>query len=172
MKIAVSNCQGASRVIDCEKKEGSFNKAFIIRMDNGAEVVARLPTRIAGPPKLTVCSEVATIEFGMPAIMEAEASSLYGIVKRRTSVPLPRILDWNVNPSNPVGVEYIIMSLVPGVSLRDKWNTMSGSQQIACIGSLGRLMRELSSLNFPAYGSLYFHKDQPENSVWWTRCSA
>lgn len=53
----------ASKVVDCVKKEGGFNRVFIFTLDSGHRVVARLPTRIAGPPRLTTNSEVATIEY-------------------------------------------------------------------------------------------------------------
>ncbi|BDD57422.1 hypothetical protein MAP00_002785 [Monascus purpureus] len=52
----------ASKVVDCVKKEGGFNRVFIFTLDSGHRVVARLPTRIAGPPRLTTNSEVATID--------------------------------------------------------------------------------------------------------------
>jgi hypothetical protein len=40
--------------------EGLHNKAFILTMDNGMEVVAKLPNPNAGPARYTTASEVAT----------------------------------------------------------------------------------------------------------------
>jgi hypothetical protein len=40
--------------------EGSFNNAFIITINNGAEVFAKLPNPNAGPSQYTTASEVAT----------------------------------------------------------------------------------------------------------------
>ena len=62
-KKAVELCPGAQRVIRYEKKEGGFNRSFIITMDDGTKVVARLPTCIAGPRRLTTNSEVATMTY-------------------------------------------------------------------------------------------------------------
>lgn len=45
------------------KHEGGFNKVFEITMDNGAKVIARLPTRVAGPTDLVTHSEVATLAY-------------------------------------------------------------------------------------------------------------
>lgn len=59
----ISLCPGAANITDHEKKEGGFNKVFIFTMDTGSRVVARIPTRIAGPPRLTTNSEVATITY-------------------------------------------------------------------------------------------------------------
>lgn len=62
-KRVVALCQGATSIVSYEKKEGGFNRVFIFTSDNGKRVVARLPTRIAGPFKLTTNSEVATIKY-------------------------------------------------------------------------------------------------------------
>jgi hypothetical protein len=50
-----------TRVTKCA--EGLHNKAFILEMDNGSEVFAKLPNPNAGPAHLTVSSEVATREL-------------------------------------------------------------------------------------------------------------
>jgi hypothetical protein len=43
--------------------EGQYNKAFLMTMDNGAEVVAKIPNPNAGPAFYTTASEVATRHF-------------------------------------------------------------------------------------------------------------
>lgn len=43
--------------------EGLHNKAFILKMDNGSEVFAKLPNPNAGPAHFSVASEVATREL-------------------------------------------------------------------------------------------------------------
>ncbi len=62
-KRVIELCLGAVSIANCEKIEGGFNRVFIFTCDNGKRVVARLPTRVAGPPKLTTNSEVATIKY-------------------------------------------------------------------------------------------------------------
>lgn len=62
---AVNVCTGATKVARYEKKEGGFNKAFLLWLDNGACVVARVPYRIAGPRRLITNSEVATMAYSM-----------------------------------------------------------------------------------------------------------
>jgi hypothetical protein len=64
-KKAVNTCSGATKVIRYEKKEGGFNRVFILYLDNGERVVARVPFRIAGPRRLVTNSEVATMAYGM-----------------------------------------------------------------------------------------------------------
>ncbi|KAG9236357.1 hypothetical protein BJ875DRAFT_533605 [Amylocarpus encephaloides] len=61
--IAVSS-EGArycTRVLKC--REGLNNKAYLLTMDNGSEVFAKLPNPIAGSAYYTTASEVATREF-------------------------------------------------------------------------------------------------------------
>jgi hypothetical protein len=60
---AVSACPGATKVVKYEKREGGFNRVFLLKMDNGLCVVARIPTDIAGPARLTTNSEVATMTY-------------------------------------------------------------------------------------------------------------
>lgn len=44
--------------------EGGFNKVFLLRSESGREVIARIPTPIAGPPRYTTASEAATRSLG------------------------------------------------------------------------------------------------------------
>ena len=62
-KKVIELCPGAMSITGYEKKEGGFNKVFIFTMDDASRVVARLPTCLSGPPKLTTNSEVATIKY-------------------------------------------------------------------------------------------------------------
>lgn len=60
---AISLCPEATKIFKCEKREGGFNRVFLFIMDTGSCVVARLPTGIARPPRLTTNSEVATMTY-------------------------------------------------------------------------------------------------------------
>lgn len=40
-----------------------YNKAFLLTMNDGTQVVAKLPNPNAGAPHFTTASEVATMEF-------------------------------------------------------------------------------------------------------------
>jgi hypothetical protein len=48
-------------VLKC--REGLNNKAYLLAMDNGSEVLAKLPNPCAGPSFYTTASEVATHKF-------------------------------------------------------------------------------------------------------------
>jgi hypothetical protein len=57
------------------------------------------------------------------------------------------------------------MDEMPGVLLKDIWNTMTASQHIQCIQSLGHLSVQVWQLSFPSYGSLYLNTSSPTNAV-------
>jgi hypothetical protein len=55
---------GAAQCISVkEYPDGMFNKAYLMSMDNGREVVAKVPNPNAGIPHFTTASEVATMNF-------------------------------------------------------------------------------------------------------------
>ncbi|EKV11640.1 hypothetical protein PDIG_17640 [Penicillium digitatum PHI26] len=43
--------------------KGGFSKAFLMREENGSEVIAKIPCHIAGPPTLTIAGEVGALEY-------------------------------------------------------------------------------------------------------------
>ena len=59
----VEVCRGATSITHCEKKEGGHNRVFVFTCDNAKRIIARLPMPMAGPPRLTTNSEVATITY-------------------------------------------------------------------------------------------------------------
>ncbi|KAF1963492.1 hypothetical protein CC80DRAFT_530346 [Byssothecium circinans] len=136
---AVKVCTGATKVVQYEKKEGGFNRVFLLRLDNGARVVARVPYRIASPRRLTTNSEVATMAY----------------VRSFTKIPVPQVLDWSDDETS-IGTEYIIMEHAPGVQLHDRWAFMSPHQHMLCVKNVTFMMTEMAKLPFPVYGSLYF----------------
>ncbi|KAL3441573.1 hypothetical protein BJX65DRAFT_299639 [Aspergillus insuetus] len=74
---AIRVCPWATQVVRHEKYEGAFNRVFILMMDNGSRVVARLPTGISGPPKLTTSSEAATMAYlGAEYIIQEHATGV------------------------------------------------------------------------------------------------
>ncbi|EEP81246.1 predicted protein [Uncinocarpus reesii 1704] len=128
-----------SPIIAVDKLEGGFCKALIMKREDGTKLVAKLPTKIAGPPGLLTASEVATLKY----------------VKQHTSIPVPVVLSWDCDPSNKVGSEYIIMEKAPGVQLYERWADMTGESKIALVNNLVRLESQLASIQFPEFGSLF-----------------
>ncbi|PYH75683.1 phosphotransferase enzyme family protein [Aspergillus uvarum CBS 121591] len=126
-----------------EKIEGGFSKALLLTKENGDKVIAKLPFHIAGPAALTTASEVAVLQC----------------VKKYTSIPVPGVLSWSSDSSNPVGAEYIIMETAAGVPLYERWDGMAEIERLGLIRNLTKLEAQLSAIAFPAYGGLYRRVD-------------
>ena len=122
--------------------EGGFNKVFLLTMDDGHEIIARIPTPIAGPSHYTTASEVATMNF-LRDVLE---------------VPVPQVLAYSTDETNPVGAEYIIMERLKGESLASRWLSLSTAELKDVLKQVVEVERKIFSHRFPAYGSLY-HKD-------------
>ncbi|KAL4934905.1 hypothetical protein BDV06DRAFT_229316 [Aspergillus oleicola] len=105
---------GAARCIAIKKyPDGMFNKAFLMSMKDGQEVIAKIPNPIAGIPHFTTASEVATMDF-RPEILDTTA---------------PRIYTWNSQAkTHPVGAEFIkLQVLLALIRLQKQWLSVSFS---------------------------------------------
>ncbi|KAJ5259346.1 hypothetical protein N7478_012327 [Penicillium angulare] len=128
--------------------EGGFNKIFILRVKNGREVIARIPTPIAGPPRYTTASEVATMNF------------LRDVLK----LPVPEVLAYSTTSDNPIGAEYILMERVYGESLSSRWLSLTTDEVKHVMTQIASIERKIFDFQFPAYGSLYHKKDLEDES--------
>jgi len=55
---------GARSCVKVEKlPEGNFSKVFLLSMDNGRELIAKIPNPNAGQPHFTTASEAATMDY-------------------------------------------------------------------------------------------------------------
>lgn len=61
--IAASSIASKSCVAVRKLPEGQYSKAFLLTMDDGKRVVAKVPNPNAGQPHYTTASEVATMDF-------------------------------------------------------------------------------------------------------------
>ncbi|PYH81655.1 phosphotransferase enzyme family protein [Aspergillus uvarum CBS 121591] len=109
-----------------------FNKAFLMSMDDGQEVVAKIPNPTAGLLHFTTASEVATMDFR---------------------------LGYSRANSHPVGAEFIIMEKVRGVPLSQVWSTMKLPRKLQVLLAMARLQKQWLSVSFLYYGSLYYTED-------------
>ncbi|PLN83759.1 phosphotransferase family protein [Aspergillus taichungensis] len=143
---AVSLFSSATKCVCIVKLEGNFNKAFLLTMDDGNEVIAKIPCPNAGTPSLTTASEVATLMF----------------LHSCTSIQVPKVLAWSSDPANPVGTEYIFMEKIRGIALAERWETMNTLDRYKIIDQVIEMEKVLESLKFPAYGGLYLRESAPQ----------
>lgn len=126
--------------------EGLFNRAFLLSFDNGAEVVARIPTSVAGPAHWTTASEVATMK-----LMDD------------LGIPVPKVLAWSSRADTEVGSEYIIMEKAEGVSLLEVWDNMTLKQRGNVIAELVSIDKKMLDIQFSGYGSIFLEDDMAES---------
>ncbi|OOF96589.1 hypothetical protein ASPCADRAFT_4630 [Aspergillus carbonarius ITEM 5010] len=136
---------GAARCISIKKyPDGMFNKAFLMSMNDGQEVVAKVPNPNAGVPHFTTASEVATMDFARKVL----------------GTPAPRVYSWNSHAkSHPVGAEFIIMEKTEGLPLSQVWDTLKLPQKLQVLLAMTRLQKQWLSVSFSHYGSLYYARD-------------
>lgn len=145
-RAALRCSYGASDVVSTTQlpSHGGFNKTFQFTLDNGRQLVARVPNPGVGPePSLSTASEVATMSFA----------------NKRLGIPTPRVLDYRSTPENEVGSEYIIMEKARGVPLQSVWDQMPLNAKMAMVESLADLEGKFVSERFDSAGSLYYERD-------------
>ncbi|EMD31876.1 hypothetical protein CERSUDRAFT_119156 [Gelatoporia subvermispora B] len=120
---------------------GTFHKGYLITLIDGRELVARVARRFM--PRLKTESEVATMLY----------------MREHTSIPVPTIYDYDSNPYNRLGGEYILMSKARGVPLASVFQSLGHNELIALMGNLARLLMPLFAHRFPRIGSLYLGPD-------------
>ncbi|KAG9239441.1 hypothetical protein BJ875DRAFT_501313 [Amylocarpus encephaloides] len=139
--VAAISSQGARyciKVLKC--KEGLNNKAYLLTMDNGAEVFAKLP------------NPFATREF------------LHDVL----NIPTPRIIAWSADQNNPVRAEYILEEKALGKPLGrlwQDWDKCPMKDRITIIEQIVEIERKLTSTKFVKSGCIYFREDIPDSDA-------
>jgi Phosphotransferase enzyme family len=148
LKKAAADALGIPNSFDMIKlPEGLFNRAFLLSNAEGKEVIARLPTSLAGPPRLTTASEVATLQL-----------------VRSLGIPVPRVFAYSCGTDSDVGSEYILMEQAKGIPLLSVWAKMGRKRRGQVINQLVDFDSKLLTLNLNGYGSIYLKQDLPETS--------
>ncbi|KAF2845729.1 phosphotransferase family protein [Plenodomus tracheiphilus IPT5] len=149
-KVAADSV-GAAHCVDVRKfTDGMFNKAFLMLMDDGQEVVAKVPKPNASRAHYTTASELATMDFA----------------RRVLDTPAPYVYAWNSNAqSHSVGAEYIIMGKAKGVPLSQVWDTMVLPQKLQVLLALVQIQKRWLTISFSHYGGLYYAKDVRPSSA-------
>ncbi|KAK2803682.1 hypothetical protein FQN50_006900 [Emmonsiellopsis sp. PD_5] len=137
---------GARHCVNIEKcPDGLYNKAYILSMDNGKEVIAKIPNPNAGIPYYTTASEVATMDFARNILQ----------------TPAPHVYAWNarVDERNSVGAEYIVMEKMPGVPLSKVWWNLQPNKKLKILLQVFDYQKRWTQTKFTKFGGLYYAKD-------------
>ena len=147
LKDIATNCVGRRCVTRMEKlAEGGFSRVFLLTMDDGFEVIAKLPYSLTVPKHFTTESEVATLDF---------LSS--------KGVPVPRVYAWSSEGDNVVGSEYVIMEKAPGQPLESRWFSLTQKERVRLVTSFVEIERKMFSFALGSYGSLYYKGRLPSH---------
>ncbi|KAL4946504.1 hypothetical protein BDV06DRAFT_208629 [Aspergillus oleicola] len=155
VRAAEATSSGRRKCIDIEKlADGMHNKAIRFTMDDGFQVIGKVPNPNAGLPHYTTASEVATMDF-MRSVLDT---------------PVPKIFSWNSSTDNPVAAEYILMENARGVSLSKIWDNLDVDLQFNVLKKIAMYQRVWSDVSFSKYGSLYYSQDisQSDSSLRYT----
>ncbi|KAF7373377.1 Kinase-like protein [Mycena sanguinolenta] len=76
-------------------------------------------------------------------------------IASHTKIPTTRVYDWNSDGGNPVGLEYMILEKVNGVSASDVWDTLPLKLKRVTVSEIADCLIQLFRLRFDTSGSLY-----------------
>ncbi|KAF4622709.1 hypothetical protein G7Y89_g14318 [Cudoniella acicularis] len=140
-----ADAAGSKTCIRIEKyPDGMYNKAMLLTMNDGSQVVAKVPNPNAGKPHFTTASEVATMDF----------------VRNVLETPVPKVFTWSSKAGeNPVGAEYVIMEKLPGIELERVWPAMKIGERLEVVKTIAKYQKTWTSVRFKKYGGLYYAKD-------------
>lgn len=127
--------------------EGGFNRVLLFTMQDGFEMIAKIPYHIAQPCFFATASEAASMTF-----------------LRAQGLPVPEVYGYSATAKNPVGTEYLLMVKAPGVSLASRWECLEDRDIKRIAKSFVELEMKLFKFRFSAIGSLYFKTDIPPSS--------
>ncbi|KAL4794687.1 phosphotransferase enzyme family protein [Aspergillus venezuelensis] len=117
--------------------DGMFSKAYLLSMDDGRQVVAKVPNPKAGVPQYTTASEAKNV----------------------MDTPVSRVHTWNSRAeSHPVGAEFIIMDKVEGVQLSRVWDTIKLLEKLQVVLALVRLQARWFRVSY-SHCSLHYEGD-------------
>lgn len=91
------------------------------------------------------------------------------LIKRRTTIPIPEVLDFSSTSDNALECPYIIISFIEGVSLTDLWYDQPANTTVdewnqlrtRALKDLAKSMAQLDQFNFTKGGRILFEGDEP-----------
>ena len=141
------NCKTEQIVGFRKLAEGGFNRIFLITLDTGFQLVARIPYPLLVSKNYALASEVATMNF-----------------LRSKGLPIPEVYAYSFTANNEAETEYILMEYVKGTDLSQAWFSLKENEIISLMEQLAKVESTMMSISFPAGGSIYYTRDLKELS--------
>ncbi|KAB8255378.1 kinase-like domain-containing protein [Aspergillus pseudonomiae] len=118
--------------------EGNFNKAFLATMQDGRELVVKIPNPNAGPSHYTTASEVATMQYARESL----------------HLPVPKVITYCSRVvESKLGSEYIVMEKAQGIELSRMWESLKPRDKLSITEQIGSITSTLSRAGFPSHES-------------------
>jgi hypothetical protein len=151
----------ADRCVSIRKySDGMYNRVLLLSMDNGKEVVAKIPNPNSGQPHFTTASEVATMKFVSILLQLFAADSHICQAREVLRTPLPEVYAWSSRAhETPVGAEFILMEKMNGVELETVLPRMKIQDRLEVVKAVAGCQKSWASVSFEQFGSLYFPDD-------------
>lgn len=89
--------------------------------------------------------------------MASEAATL--VLLRAYGVPVPKVLAYSLDQTNPVGNEYVILERLEGTPLSDQRFSMDTKTRVNIMRQIVDVERRFMSIHFLVNGSLYYRRD-------------
>lgn len=125
-----------------ELSDGFFNVAYRLRATDGRDVVVK----VAPAPDVPVMSSELDL-------MHAEVAAMRLVAERDPGVPAPRVVHFDTS-RQVCGAPYVVMSVLPGVSLAAADATLAPAASESVRREVGRLTRRINAIQGPAFGYL------------------
>lgn len=117
--------------------QGAFNKVYTVTSPSHPDLILRLALPV--DPRFKTLSEVATMEW----------------ILHNTSAPVPRVVRHGESRTNIVGLEWILMTKLPGRHLGDAWRTIGCEAKEALVRLIARVWAELFGRPMRGVGNIY-----------------
>ncbi|KZT33607.1 kinase-like protein [Sistotremastrum suecicum HHB10207 ss-3] len=127
-----------SCTVEADPKQGSYNLIYTTHLSTGEIWVVRFPHPAVHDP----------------VSMEADLQVLR-MLRRETSIPVPRVQAYDVTDKNVIGFPYSILSYIPGVPLGLDWvRVLDDKRRHRLLDQIAEAMLQLKKFTFPAIGDL------------------
>jgi aminoglycoside phosphotransferase (APT) family kinase protein len=136
-----------------ELKEGYYNAAALLELDDGLKLVLK-----AAPP-----DTLHVLRYEKD-IMRAEVEVMR-LVRAQTTVPCPRIYAYDTS-RRLLESDYFLMEYLPGTPFHRLRHELPASEQARIERTMGRMARQISTIRGPAFG--YFAQPEPPGTGWKT----
>lgn len=153
-RAAAGEREGSTVLYECWIDPSKFalgrcNVVFEVRFPDGVVSVARVFTNHFG-----VLREEETV---ITAFFRSEVETMQ-YISDKSHIPVPKVLDYDSNPHNPVNFRFILMEALPGHPLGIPYSNIPQQNRAHFLDQLADYLLQLGSLSFSSIGCLQYDR--------------